>query len=146
MSMAKKSKRIPPRFALEGWQARLFEAMDDFVDNRVSIEYVVDIINILERPFQYVSKSKKADMKIKYTTHNEISESDLQEAREKHRISDEKMVDDVIQRRRVEREIMKGKTPFDDLINGLFVGITNEGDKRMHLSKLAKEWLKRGYI
>jgi len=129
---------------------RMYSALDDFIDNLVSEEYIIEAVNYMKYPLQYVSKSPKADKQFKYVCHQELSPSELQTSKEARLSSDSEMIRTMIQRRAAEKaKIKNGKLTsrlFKDLVVSCFIGIEDATDehRRQHVESLVKEWLSHG--
>lgn len=124
-----------------------YTALDDFIDNKVSESYMLEIVNFMSYPTQYVSKSDRADKQISYVSHKEISASELQAQREAFTISNDEMRQAVRVKRREERTaVMNGKTRgrlFRDITASYCSDISDEKITE-HLKNKVEGWLEDG--
>lgn len=129
---------------------RMYSVLDTFINNKVSEEYVVEAVNFMNYPMQYVSKSDKADKRLTHVRSRELSPDELSAAREVRVSANETMKLTMVEKRRHELDAVKsGKANgrlFKDLVESCFRGIEDAENeiKLVHLEKVVEGWFENG--
>lgn len=129
---------------------RMYSVLDTFINNKVSENYVVDAVNYMNYPMQYVSKSDKTDKQLTYIKSRELSKDELLVAREVRVSANESMKLAMVEKRRQELDDVKfgnvkGRL-FKDLVASCFSGVEDASnkEKQEHLMKVVEGWFNDG--
>lgn len=121
-----------------------YTALDDFIDNKVSESYMIDVVNFMNYPTQYVSKSNKADKNIHFTGHREISTSELQAEREAFTVSNDEMRLTIREKRRAERDAVSNGNAQGRLFRDITTACFTDYSTKEDLSNIVGGWLMNG--
>jgi hypothetical protein len=128
----------------------MYTVLDDFIDGKVSEGYVIDSVNYMKYPQQYVSTSDKADRQIKHIKHRGLLPNEALKAKNNRDLSQKKMKADIVERRYKERDevrkgIMRGRL-FKDIVDSHLMGLEEKPEhvRKQYIYNLVERWFRDG--
>ena len=101
----------------------MFSTMNDFIRDRCTDAFLLDCLQYMQYPFQYVTKCDKADKKLTFIGYTEISQIELRDVFEKQEADRIAMEDVIDERQDAHRKLIREQRESGDYSNeGRFFG------------------------